>query len=114
MFVFCLEKRLSKLQKKTSVSSGAEKRDLLFSLAGTREGHIDRFLNSQLQGELAVDNFDSPVEESLTGTVTRHVAPHLQAVTTGELVHLLKADQLQETSSEQATEESETNNHNQE
>lgn len=93
------ERKLSKLQKKQTVSSTAEKRDLLLSLSGTREGHVDRFLNSEeiVPREGEVDFFDNPVEESLKGTVIRHLAPHLQAVNTGELIHLLKADQLQET-----------------
>ncbi|KZS09035.1 Sepiapterin reductase [Daphnia magna] len=93
-----LETKLGKLHKK-STSSGAEKKDLLLSLAGAREGHIDRLLNaqfSQWQGICDNNHFDNPVEESLSGTVIRHIAPHLQAVSTGELVHLLKADQLQE------------------
>lgn len=105
------EKKLCKLRKTPSSNSGAEKRDLLLSLAGAREGHIDRLLNSQfsqLQGLGEIENFDCPVEESLSGTVIRHVAPHLQAVTTGELVHLLKADQLQENTAEEDTPE--TNN----
>lgn len=107
--LFVLEKKLLKLQKKASTSSGAEKRDLIFSLAGAREGHIDRFLNSSLSNGIESVNFDEPVEESVSGTVIRHVAPHLQAVTTGELIHLLKADQLQETTSEETVESSETN-----
>lgn len=108
MFSYLLEKRLSKIQKKSSSSTTAEKRDLIFSLSGTRDGHIDRFLNSDTQVQIE-DNFDSPVEESLSGTVIRHIAPHLQAVTAGELVHLLKADQLQETSVVE-TEDPEPNN----
>lgn len=108
------EKKLSKLQKKSSTSSRAETRDLLLSLAGARDGHIDRFLNSQLQGEVASENIDNPVEETLTNTVIRHVAPHLQAVTTGELIHLLKADHLGETSSDAIEEEGEKNSHLQE
>ena len=81
------------------------------SLAGAREGHIDRLLNSQfsqLQGLGEIENLDCAVEESLSGTIIRHIAPHLQAVTTGELVHLLKADQLQENTAEEDT--AETNN----
>ena len=80
-------------------------------MAGAREGHIDRFLNSTESGGIEPNNFEDPVEESITGTVIRHIAPHLQAVTSGELIHLLKADQLQETSSEETAESSETNNH---
>lgn len=105
-----LETKLGKLHKK-STSSGAEKKDLLLSLAGAREGHIDRLLNaqfSQWQGICDNNHFDNPVEESLSGTVIRHIAPHLQAVSTGELVHLLKADQLQEATGEE-TAEPETN-----
>lgn len=104
---FLPETKLGKLCKKSSANSDAEKKDLLLSLAGAREGHIDRLLNtqfSQWQGICDIDHFDNPVEESLSGTVIRHVAPHLQAVTTGELVHLLKADQLQEVTSEETTE----------
>lgn len=104
-----VEKKLGKLRKKSSASdSGAEKRDLLLSLSGAREGHIDRLLNSQLsqlQGLGEEEHFDSPVEDSLSGTVIRHIAPHLQAVTTGELVHLVKADQLQESTAEEDTKE---------
>lgn len=54
-------------------------------------------MNSEgLPVESDINLFDNPVEESLTGTVIRHLAPHLQAVNTSELIHLLKADHLQE------------------
>lgn len=50
-------------------------------------------LNSNTEG--VEDYFEeTPVEESLTNTVIRRVAPHMQAVNTVEFVHLLEADQL--------------------
>lgn len=62
---------------------------------GTREGHIDRLLTSgSTEGTLIDSEIDSSIENSLANTVIRHVAPHLQAVSAGELVQLLQADQL--------------------
>ena len=92
-FFILSEKKLLKLQTKSSKSSSAEKRDLLVSLSGTREGHIDRLLNSKFENSCDGD-FDQPLD-SVASSLIRHIAPHLQAVTTGELVELLKADQLE-------------------
>lgn len=105
--VFVLEKKLSKLTAKSTVHSSAERRDLLLSLSGAREGHIDRLLTLELGEQVTLDgDIDLALEETITTTVIRHVAPHLQAVSAGELVHLLKADHLEQAS---ITEEIEAN-----
>jgi hypothetical protein len=51
-------------------------------------------LNSNTDQGVEEDYFDSPVEDSLTNTVIRRVAPHLQALNASEFVHLVEADQL--------------------
>lgn len=96
MSFFHTEKKLSKLKSKTSGSSSAEKRDLLFSLSGARDGHIDRLMSSEIKSTDGFTDFDldAPVEDSLTASVVRYIAPQLQALTAGELVHLLQSDQL--------------------
>ena len=99
------EKKLSKLQTKSAASSKAEKEDLITSLAGTREGYIDRLLNSKADQGVEEDYFDSPVEDSLTNTVIRRVAPHLQALNVSEFVHLVEADQLAIVNQEEESEE---------
>jgi len=96
-----LEKKLQKIQKKPTVSSSAEKRDLLLSLTGAREGHINRLLNKPIGDIIPYEeDCDQTIDNPLTTTLVRHIAPHLQAVNTVELVELLKADQLEITNSE--------------
>jgi len=96
-----LEKKLQKVQKKLTVCSAAEKRDLLLSLSGTREGHIIRLLNKPAEDTCSFEeNFDQSINNSLTTTLVRHIAPHLQAVNTVELVELLRADHLETTNIE--------------
>ena len=85
--------------------SSAEKRDLLLSLSGAREGHIDRLLNTSRSDILPCEeDFDQTVNDTLTTTLVRHITPHLQAVNTVELVELLKADQLEITNIENTVE----------
>lgn len=98
-----LEKKLLKVKKKPS-SSSAEKRDLLLSLSGAREGHINRLLNNQIPSNISCEeDFDQTVN-SLTTTLVRHITPHLQAVNTVETIELLKADQLEIANSEDSVE----------
>lgn len=88
--------------------SSAERRDFLASLTGAREGHIERLLASNFSEQVTLDSdTDEPLEENLTGTIVRHIAPHLQAISHVELVHLLKADHLEKALT---TEEIETSN----
>ena len=95
------EKKLQKIQKKPTVSSSAEKRDLLLSLTGAREGHINRLLNKPIGDIIPYEeDCDQTIDNPLTTTLVRHIAPHLQAVNTVELVELLKADRLEITNSE--------------
>jgi len=84
---------LAKVQKKPIHSSLAEKRDLLLSLSGAKEGHIKRLLNLPESGNLSPQDTPIPLE-SLTGSLIRHLAPHRQAVSASELVELLSADHL--------------------
>ena len=96
--MFCIERKLSKLRQKPSKNSLQEKRDLLISLSGTREGHIERLLNLPEASQLEFEDSDIS-SDSLTSSLIRHIAPHRQAVTTGELIELLKDDQLNISSS---------------
>jgi len=74
---------LAKVQKKPIHSSLAEKRDLLLSLSGAKEGHIKRLLNLPESGNLSPQDTPIPLE-SLTGSLIRHLAPHRQAVSASE------------------------------
>ena len=92
------------------MSSSAEKRDLLLSLSGARDGHIDRLINSEDKSSEGFTDFDldAPVEDSLSGSVIRYIAPQLQALTAGELVHLLQSDQLDQVNSTEDSDSKDT------
>ena len=95
---------MNKIQKKPVPCSSAEKRDLLLSLSGAREGHIERLLNNQLADSISYeDDYEQPLD-NFTSTLVRHVTPHLQAVNAGELIELLKADQLEIVNCEETVE----------
>ncbi|XP_017756127.1 PREDICTED: uncharacterized protein LOC108547920 [Eufriesea mexicana] len=89
-----LYSRLSSLQKGTS------KKDLVTSLFEAKEDSIARLITSgcKLETEEEIKLASNPL--------IRHIAPHLQALTASELVHLLKADVLQVIS--ESTEQEET------
>ncbi|KOC63081.1 hypothetical protein WH47_03876 [Habropoda laboriosa] len=89
--------RLKNLQKGTS------KKDLVSSLSVIKEDTIARLITSGYKLEAEEET------ELVSNPLIRHIAPHLQALTASELVHLLKADVLQvinesEQQGEQATE----------
>lgn len=78
-----LYSRLKNLQKGTS------KKDLVTSLSVVKEDTIARLIANEckLENEKDIELASNPL--------IRHIAPHLQAITASELVHLLKADVLQ-------------------
>ncbi|XP_076686709.1 uncharacterized protein LOC143378684 isoform X1 [Andrena cerasifolii] len=75
--------RLRNLQKGTS------KKDLVASLSVVKEDYIARLITSGCRLETEEET------ELALNPLIRHIAPHLQALTATELVHLLKADVLQ-------------------
>lgn len=88
-----LYSRLKNLEKRTS------KKDLVTSLAVAKEDYIARLITSgcRLETEEEVELASNPL--------IRHIAPHLQALTSSELVHLLKADVLQVVTETEQSEE---------
>lgn len=74
--------RLKNLQKGTS------KKDLVSSLSIIKEDSIARLITSEYK-------LEAEETELVSNPLIRHIAPHLQALTASELVHLLKADVLQ-------------------
>ncbi|CAK9831553.1 hypothetical protein ANTRET_LOCUS8529 [Anthophora retusa] len=74
--------RLKNLQKGTS------KKDLVSSLSIIKEDSIARLITSEYK-------LEAEESELVSNPLIRHIAPHLQALTASELVHLLKADVLQ-------------------
>ena len=88
-----LEKLYSRLR---SLKKGTSKKDLVTSLSVIREDTIARLITNECKLESEKDT------ELVSNPFIRHIAPHLEAVTVSELIHLLKADVLQEvTESEQ-------------
>ncbi|XP_076643471.1 uncharacterized protein LOC143353781 isoform X2 [Halictus rubicundus] len=78
-----LYNRLNNLQKGTS------KKDLISSLVEAKEDCIARLITSGNKLELEEET------ELAANPLIRHIAPHLQALTASESIHLLKADILQ-------------------
>ncbi|XP_011860255.1 PREDICTED: uncharacterized protein LOC105557590 [Vollenhovia emeryi] len=87
------EQYLQKLYSRLKVLQGGNTRkDLVASLSVAKEDCIARLITS------SGNNPQSEEEAELASNpLIRHVAPHLQALTASELVHLLKADVLQVT-----------------
>ncbi|XP_032676660.1 uncharacterized protein LOC116846653 [Odontomachus brunneus] len=86
------EQYLQKLYSRLKVlQGGTTKKDLVTSLSIVKEDCIARLIisgnNPQSEEEI----------ELASNPLIRHIAPHLQALTASELVHLLKADVLQVT-----------------
>ncbi|XP_018344390.1 PREDICTED: uncharacterized protein LOC108749883 [Trachymyrmex septentrionalis] len=86
------EQYLQKLYSRLKVlQGGTTKKDLVTSLSVAKEDCIARLITSG-------NNPQSEEEAELASNpLVRHIAPHLQALTASELVHLLKADVLQTT-----------------
>ncbi|XP_070157352.1 uncharacterized protein [Polyergus mexicanus] len=86
------EQYLQKLYSRLRVlQGGTTKKDLVTSLSVAKEDSIARLITSG-------NNPQSEEEAELASNpLIRHIAPHLQALTASELVHLLKADVLQAT-----------------
>ncbi|XP_014475357.1 PREDICTED: uncharacterized protein LOC106744826 [Dinoponera quadriceps] len=100
------EQYLQKLYSRLKVlQGGTTKKDLVTSLSVAKEDCIARLI-------ISGNNPQSEEEAELASNpLIRHIAPHLQALTASELVHLLKADVLQVTTEaeQDITEETETN-----
>ncbi|XP_034935639.1 uncharacterized protein [Chelonus insularis] len=87
-----LEKLYTRLK---NVQGGKSKKDLVDSLSQIKEDSLARFISTG--GRLATEE-----EAALAANpLIRHITPHLQALTSSELVHLLKADVLQVVTDEQ-------------
>ncbi|GAB1867265.1 hypothetical protein CAJAP_08344 [Camponotus japonicus] len=86
------EQYLQKLYSRLRVLQGdTTKKSLVTSLSIAKEDSIARLITSG-------NNPQSEEEAELASNpLIRHIAPHLQALTASELVHLLKADVLQVT-----------------
>ncbi|XP_071569945.1 uncharacterized protein [Temnothorax nylanderi] len=86
------EQYLQKLYSRLKVlQGGTTKKDLVTSLSVAKEDCIARLITSG-------NNPQSEEEAELASNpLIRHIAPHLQALTASEVVHLLKADVLQAT-----------------
>ena len=98
------ERKLAKLKEKAPAGSSAEKRDLLLSLVGAREGHFNRFLDGSNSNSV-YDNIDNEItSDDFTLALARHIAPHKQAICASELVQLVKSDQLLSASSQESIE----------
>ncbi|XP_011495735.1 PREDICTED: uncharacterized protein LOC105360517 isoform X2 [Ceratosolen solmsi marchali] len=78
-----------------SIQGGTSKQDLINSLSSAKEDCIARLITNGHNLETAEER------ELATNPLIRHIAPHLQALTANELVHLLKADVLQAVVDEQ-------------
>lgn len=102
------EQYLQKLYSRLRVlQGGTTKKDLVTSLSVAKEDCIARLITSG-------SNPQSEEEAELASNpLIRHIAPHLQALTASELVHLLKADVLEATiqadREQDTTEELQTN-----
>lgn len=91
-----LEKLYSRLK---NLQKGTSKKDLITSLSVVKEETIARLIANECKLESEKDT------ELISNPLIRHIAPHLQAVTASELVHLLKADILQTVTESEQEEE---------
>ncbi|XP_058793419.1 uncharacterized protein LOC131665518 [Phymastichus coffea] len=90
------EEYLARLQSRLeALKGGTSKRDLINSLSIAKEECIARLITGGHNLEISEE------QELAANPVIRHIAPHLQALTANELVHLLKADVLQAVVDEQ-------------
>ncbi|KAK7872086.1 hypothetical protein R5R35_004569 [Gryllus longicercus] len=90
-YLATLERKLAKLKERQS------KKDLVESLEETRKSCMLRLVTEGIAGVQEDLDLDIPVNNShASSTLLRHIAPERQALTLGELVELLKADQLSE------------------
>lgn len=81
-----LEKLYSRLK---NLQGGTSKKDLVNSLSAAKEDCLARLITSKQNIEIEEE------AELVSNPLIRHIAPHLQALSASELVHLLKADVLQ-------------------
>ncbi|XP_043271233.1 uncharacterized protein [Venturia canescens] len=77
------------------IKGGTSKKDLVNSLSDVKADCIARLVTNGQCFETEEEAFVA------ANPVIRHIAPHLQALTASELVHLLKADVLQTVTDEQ-------------
>lgn len=91
-----LQSLYSKLR---AVQGGSSKKDLVNSLTAVKEDCIARLLTDGCKPQSEEES------ELAANPLVRHIAPHLQALTAGELVQLLKADVLQAVTDEQHDEQ---------
>ncbi|KAJ1527538.1 hypothetical protein ONE63_007507 [Megalurothrips usitatus] len=101
-YLASLENKLAKLKSKR------KSKDMVKSLQDKNMSSMIHFLSDENRTVMDDDDFilDTPVSNS--HPLMRHVAPDKQALTVGELVELLKADQLAHVL-EQETEEGSEN-----
>ncbi|XP_014218772.1 uncharacterized protein LOC106647036 [Copidosoma floridanum] len=94
------EQYLARLDSRLkAIKRGTSKRDLINSLSVAKEDCIARLIK-------AGEGLEKPEEIELAANpIIRHIAPHLQALTANELVHLLKADALEAAVNEQTSSE---------
>lgn len=92
-YLASLEKKLTQLKERQS------KKDLVQSLEEKRKSSMLRLVSENSNTPVTQEDLDldAPVNSNHPAHVfLRHIAPERQAVTLGELVELLKADQLAE------------------
>lgn len=103
-----LEKKLARLKEKQS------KKDLVQSLEEKHKSCMLRLVSAENNYSVTQEDLDldAPVSSNHPAhALLRHIAPESQAITLGELVELLKADQLAEILAED-TKESDSNSNN--
>lgn len=79
--------------------------DVLKQLAEKREACMQQLLFSQCEVDDETIDLNTPIDNS---TILRAIAPQKQALTQGELVELVKYDQLIEEKEEEESRESKT------
>ncbi|PSN52687.1 hypothetical protein C0J52_06033 [Blattella germanica] len=92
-YLASLEKKLAKLKEKQS------KKDLVQSLEEKHKSCMLRLVSDGNASSVTQEDLDldAPINSNHPAhALLRHIAPERQAITLGELVELLKADQLAE------------------
>lgn len=98
-YLASLEKKLTKLKERQS------EKDLVQSLQEKHKSCMLRLVSESSNTPVSQEDLDldAPVNSNHPAHVfLRHIAPERQAITLGELVELLKADQLAEILAEEA------------
>ncbi|KAJ4444608.1 hypothetical protein ANN_06404 [Periplaneta americana] len=107
-YLASLEKKLARLKEKQS------KKDLVQSLEEKHKSCMLRLVSEGNNTSVTQEDLDldAPISSSHPAhALLRHIAPERQAITLGELVELLKADQLAEILAEDSK-DSDTNSSN--